>query len=59
VILEAIGVGALDRDLELDMRDAQQILSKSENRCGFHELSLLAPTKALAGLDIIGIGPIT
>ena len=56
-LLEAVGVGALDRDLELDMRNAQQILSKSEDRRGFHEPRLLAPTKALARLDVTGIGP--
>src|SRR6059058_1767752 len=59
VILEAIGVGALDRDLEQDMRDALHTLSKAQDRRGLQQRRLLARPEALARPDLVGVGPTT
>jgi hypothetical protein len=57
VILEAIGVGALDRDFEQDMGDAPQTLSKAQDGRSLQKRRLLAWAKALTRLDLVGVGP--
>jgi hypothetical protein len=57
LILEAIGVGARDRDFEQDMRDALQTLSKAQDGCGLQKPRLFAWAKALARPNLVGVRP--
>ena len=57
--LKAVRVGALDGDFEQDVRDAQKILSQTQNGSSLREVSVLASAKSLAGFDLIGIHSIT